>query len=166
VSFLTHRPVPPRSIGSRARDVAARTIKTGDEAEPDWVAAHFEDDRTGRSRRLCRKCRRSAGRGNHRNLTANEIGVPCLALLPTASPLFGDERTDLAQTRPKVRPAVRRRRVFVALAVSGLGSMYPASDWSVLRFGPRPDHPINGHGRTGQFWFCCSPSNQEKCQLC
>jgi hypothetical protein len=33
-------------------------------------------------------------------------------------------------------PAVRRKRVFVELAVSGLASMYPASDWSVLRFGP------------------------------
>jgi hypothetical protein len=37
---------------------------------------------------------------------------------------------------PMYGPAVRRKRFFVELAVSGLASMYPASDWSVLRFGP------------------------------
>ena len=56
-----------------ARDVAARPAKAGDEAEPDRVAARFEDDRNGRGRRLCRKRRRSAGRGNHGHLTMNQI---------------------------------------------------------------------------------------------
>ena len=38
-----------------------------------------------------------------------------------------------------VRPCVAR--VFADLVVSGLASMYPASDWSVLCFGPRSvDH--------------------------
>ena len=60
-----------------ARDVAARPVKAGDEAELDRVAAHFEDDRNGRGRRLCRKRRRSAGRGNHGHLTMNQIGRHC-----------------------------------------------------------------------------------------
>jgi hypothetical protein len=57
-----------------ARDIAARPAKAGDETEPDWVAARFEDDRNGRGCRLCRKRRGSAGRGNHGNLTMNQIG--------------------------------------------------------------------------------------------
>ena len=57
-----------------ARDVAARPVKAGDEAELDRVAARFEDDRNGRGRCLCRKRRRSAGRGNHGHLTTNQIG--------------------------------------------------------------------------------------------
>ena len=42
-----------------ARDIAARSVKAGDEAELDRVAACFEHDRNRRGRRLCRKCRRS-----------------------------------------------------------------------------------------------------------
>ena len=56
-----------------ARDIAARPVKAGDEAEPDRVGGHFEDDRNGRGRRLCRKRRRSGGRGNHGHLTMNQI---------------------------------------------------------------------------------------------
>src|SRR5579863_1118560 len=56
------------------RDVAAWTVKTRNEAKPDRVATHFEDDRNGRGRRLRHKRRRNSGRGNHRDLTANEIG--------------------------------------------------------------------------------------------
>ena len=48
-------------------------LRLADEAEPDRVAARFEDDRNGRGRRLCRKRRRSAGRGNHGHLTMNQI---------------------------------------------------------------------------------------------
>jgi hypothetical protein len=33
-----------------ARDVAARTVKAGDEAEPDRIGRRFEDDRNGHSR--------------------------------------------------------------------------------------------------------------------
>ena len=56
-----------------ARNIAARPVKAGDEAEPHWVQARFEDDRNGRGRRLCRKRRRSGGRGNHSHLTMNQI---------------------------------------------------------------------------------------------
>jgi len=56
-----------------ARDVAARPVKVGDETELDRVAAHFEDDRNGRGRRLCCERRRSSGRGNHGHLTLNQI---------------------------------------------------------------------------------------------
>src|SRR5262249_10620331 len=41
-------------VGS-TRDVAAGSIKTDDEAELDWIAGHFEDDRNSRGRRLGRK---------------------------------------------------------------------------------------------------------------
>jgi hypothetical protein len=56
-----------------ARYVATWPIKTGDESELNWVGSHFEDDRNGRSRRLCRKRRRSASRGNHSHPTLNQI---------------------------------------------------------------------------------------------
>src|SRR6516165_9827977 len=59
---------------SYAGDVAARPVKTGDEAELDRVAARFKDDRNGCGRRLRCECRRSAGRGNHGHLTMNQIG--------------------------------------------------------------------------------------------
>jgi hypothetical protein len=55
------------------RDVAARTVKAGDEAEPDRVGSRFEDDRNGRGCRLRRKRPRSAGRGNHGHLPMNQI---------------------------------------------------------------------------------------------
>src|ERR1700737_2408384 len=56
-----------------ARDIATWAVKAGDEAEPDWVAGAFEDDRNCRGRRLCRKCRRSSGRGNHGHLAMNQV---------------------------------------------------------------------------------------------
>ncbi len=57
----------------RARDVAARPIWAGHQAKSDRITAHLEDDRNGRGRRLCRKRRRSGGRGNHGHLTMNQI---------------------------------------------------------------------------------------------
>src|SRR5215472_6314980 len=59
---------------SYARDVAARPVKAGDEPELNRVAARFEDDRNFCGRRLSCERRRSAGRGNHRHLTMNQIG--------------------------------------------------------------------------------------------
>ena len=59
---------------SHARDVAARTVKAGNEAELNRVGARLEDDRDCRGRRLGRKRRRSAGRGNYGHLTLNQVG--------------------------------------------------------------------------------------------
>src|ERR1019366_1831527 len=56
-----------------ARDVAARTVKACNEAEPKRVVGHFEDNRNSRGRRLCRKRRRSAGCCNHGYLPMNQI---------------------------------------------------------------------------------------------
>jgi hypothetical protein len=60
-----------------ASDVAARPTKAGDEAKPDRVAARFEYDRNGRSRRFCRKRRLSSSRDNYCHLTLNQIGRQC-----------------------------------------------------------------------------------------
>ena len=54
-------------------NVATRPVKAGDEAERDWVNADLEDNRNDRGRRLCRNCRRSAGRSNHGHLTMDQI---------------------------------------------------------------------------------------------
>src|SRR5262245_55686865 len=56
-----------------ARDVAARLVKAGDEAELDRVARGSEDNGYRLGRRLCRKRRRSASRSNHGHLTMNQI---------------------------------------------------------------------------------------------
>src|SRR5262249_22021195 len=56
-----------------ARDVAARSVKAGDEVELDRVGGQFDDDRNGRRRCPCRKRRRSRGRGYHGYLTMNQI---------------------------------------------------------------------------------------------
>jgi len=63
-----------RSQVGHAGDIAARSAQAFDEAEPDRIAAYFEDDRNGRGRRLCCERRRSSGRGNHCHLTINEVG--------------------------------------------------------------------------------------------
>src|SRR5262249_951799 len=57
-----------------ARNVAARPAEARNKAKLDRVRAHFEDDRDGRGRYLCRKRRRSAGRSNHGHLTMHQIG--------------------------------------------------------------------------------------------
>ena len=112
-----------------ARDVAARPIKTGDEAKPDRVAARFEDDRNGRGRRLCRKRRRSAGRGNHGHLTMNQIGRQCRQSVvfgpppsdirsPRCGPRRSRFRSALDETRPRSR--VTRRRATLRNPITGI----------------------------------------------
>jgi hypothetical protein len=57
-----------------AGDIAARSIEAGDEPETYGVAADHEHDRNGRSRRLCRADRRSAGsRDDNGYLSVDEI---------------------------------------------------------------------------------------------
>src|SRR6267378_1258604 len=61
-----------------AGQVAAGPVEAGDKPNLDRVDRYREDDRNGRSRRLCRKCRRStAGRRNHSHLTVNQVGRQC-----------------------------------------------------------------------------------------
>ena len=57
-----------------ARDVTARPIETGDKAEPDRIAAHFEDNRNGRGRCLCRERRRGTRREDQVHLALDQIG--------------------------------------------------------------------------------------------
>jgi hypothetical protein len=59
---------------AHARKVAARSVQAGDQALLDRIAPDIEDNRDRGSRRLGRLCGRSAGRGNHADLTTNEIG--------------------------------------------------------------------------------------------
>ena len=59
---------------SHARDVAARMVKVGDEAELDRIGTRFKDYRNGRGRRLSRKRCRGSGCGNHGHLTMKQIG--------------------------------------------------------------------------------------------
>ena len=57
------------------RDVAARPVEAGDEAELDRIGAEREDDGYRRGRRLGRERRPGAAAGNnHRYLAANQIG--------------------------------------------------------------------------------------------
>jgi hypothetical protein len=58
----------------RARDIAARLVKAGDEAKFDRVSGRFKNDRDGHCRRLCRECPWRASRGNRCHLTMNQIG--------------------------------------------------------------------------------------------
>jgi hypothetical protein len=51
-----------------------RPVQAGDEAELDRIGGGSEHDRNGCGRRVCRQCRRSAGGGNDRDLTRNQIG--------------------------------------------------------------------------------------------
>src|SRR6516162_7072861 len=54
--------------------IAARSIKAGDEVLCDWVAAHEEDNRNGGGRRLRRVCRVNPGHYNHCDSALNQIG--------------------------------------------------------------------------------------------
>ena len=56
----------------KARDVAAGTVEARHKAKLDWIISCREDH--GNSRDRHRHCRRSAGRGNHTHLAANQIG--------------------------------------------------------------------------------------------
>jgi hypothetical protein len=66
--------------------------------------------------------------------STGKTGQPAFPRLPRNRTCCGHAKIDAND--PMYGPAVRRKRFFVELAVSGLASMYPASDWSVLRFGP------------------------------
>jgi hypothetical protein len=57
-----------------ARKVAARSVQAGDKSKRDRVEPKLEDDRNCRGRGLGRKCRGCAGRGNHGDLSANQLG--------------------------------------------------------------------------------------------
>jgi len=57
-----------------ARDIAARPVEPGDQAEPNWITAYFENDWNGRSRCLGYNCGWSSGSDNHCHLTKYQIG--------------------------------------------------------------------------------------------
>jgi hypothetical protein len=59
---------------SHARQIAAGSVKAGDEAKLDRVAGRFEHDRNRRSCGLGRHRQRSAGRRNYADLTMNQFG--------------------------------------------------------------------------------------------
>jgi hypothetical protein len=54
--------------------IAARPGDAGDESKPDRVLWYGEDDGNGRSCCLRCKGRRSVGRGDHGDLSANQLG--------------------------------------------------------------------------------------------
>src|SRR5262249_12263648 len=56
-----------------ARDIAARSIKAGDEVELHRVAEDAEDNGNCSGRRLCRERRRSTSCGNNGHLTMDQI---------------------------------------------------------------------------------------------
>src|SRR5262245_40191890 len=62
---------------SYARDVTARSVKAGDEAKLDRVAANFEGDRNGPGRCLGRDSRRSCERCNYSHLAMHQIRRQC-----------------------------------------------------------------------------------------
>ena len=97
-----------------ARDVRARPVEAGDEANSDRVHSPFEDDRNGRSRGLCRKRRWSSGRGNHGYLTTNQIGRQCgQAIIFTLPPAIFDGHVTAFQ-RNRFQLVLRERLLPVA----------------------------------------------------
>ena len=58
----------------RARDVAARSVKTSNEAETHWIVGGREDDGYCGRRRLSNNCNRRTGRSNHGHLALDQIG--------------------------------------------------------------------------------------------
>jgi hypothetical protein len=59
-------------------DIAARSVKAGNETEFDRVSADREHDRSGRRCGFGGECRRRAlDRNNHGNAAANQIGGQC-----------------------------------------------------------------------------------------
>src|SRR5229473_2924889 len=75
--------------------------------------------------------------------------------VPLGIPLAAPERTCSGNTQrtgfdPFVWSGRASQEVFVEVAVSGLASMYPASDWSVLCSGPSwISARVRPHYRTG-----------------
>jgi hypothetical protein len=71
------QPLRPHLHGhdGRAGEIAARVAQAGDESGVDRIATESEHDRYGGRRRLGRERRWLTARGgNHRNLTADQIG--------------------------------------------------------------------------------------------
>jgi hypothetical protein len=66
------RPYLHAQVG-HAREVAARSVQAGDKSHQDRIEPYLEDDRNRRGCRLGCKCRGAAGRGNHGDLSANQL---------------------------------------------------------------------------------------------
>src|SRR5215831_4669505 len=74
-------------------DVAARPVETGDEAELDRVGSRGEDNRNSTSRGLGSQTGRSAGRGNDRDSSTNEVGrLRRQSLVPAFRPAILDRQ--------------------------------------------------------------------------
>src|SRR5262249_24769003 len=74
-----------------AREVTARSIEAGDEALLDRIEAGREDDRNRRCCRLGHRGRRNGAYGNHRHLTANQVGRECgQSIIVTLCPAIFD----------------------------------------------------------------------------
>ena len=104
------------SHNGRAREIASRSVKTGNKSSLNWVATESEDDWYGCRRCFGRQWRRlTARRSNHCNLTADQLGSELrqsivAAFCPTIldCDVLTFEIADLAQTLTK-RVEDRRR---------------------------------------------------------